>query len=574
MNSKPLPKRVVEIAEIERPAPAVPNFQLVAADATQLAALDLYRRGLNVFPLVRGAKDQHFGAWGRLQTTRLIDPDQGKSDDERAEHLEIFLRLFDDANIAVMVGRTSQNLTVLDCENEVSAQRHRREFERRGLRPWVVRSPRGFHFWWLSDREIANNQDDKAKPRGWEIRGHSCYVLCPPSVHPSGAIYEWCERENTRPPVIEIAALDWLPLTPAVTRRERIPFDPKPLARLFKRTQDFCENGTREGERNNRLFAAACDFAAKGFEIDDALPHLWRGCDASGYDKSFTRRHAEKTIASAYGKCRKSIKPCGPVPTWARAAAWAESHDWRALSFTIKRRGKTATKRVSKDTARAVFLACCARLRLEGFRGSGVFRAARREIAEIAGVGQKTVSNTLAALVQSGYLIDRGANAIGARLFAFPESKCSKVPSNREWFNTIGYFCTFGLAADVFSGKRGKRTGLPKSARRVWLAITEKPVTCAQIASKARCSVSTARRSLGVLEKHALARRVGRSKWLGEKCDDARLREIAQTCGTLGRTQERKEQHARERARFVTLQMAHNKDRREWARVLSARREE
>jgi len=196
-TTSPILEQVANATRLQ--SPSVDAFEFVVTSETQSTALDLYRRGLNVFPLVRGTKNKHFGCWARLQTTRLVGPDTGKDEDERAENLEVFLRLFDDANIAVLCGRTSNNLTVLDCENNAVAEQHAAEFAKRELHPWVVRTARGVHFWWLSDVQIANNPGKKDELRHWEIRGHSCYVLCPPSVHPSGAIYEWAEREGDTP---------------------------------------------------------------------------------------------------------------------------------------------------------------------------------------------------------------------------------------------------------------------------------------------------------------------------------------------------------------------------------------
>lgn len=547
------------LERVPQNAPQIANafagLQIVAANENQLAALDLYRRGLNVFPLVRGTKDVHFGAWGRLQTTRLLDPDRGNAE-QRAEALEIFLRLFDATNIALMCGRTSQNLTVLDCENELSAQRHAREFARRGLRPWVVRTARGKHFLWLSDCEIANDRDNTEKPRGWEIRGHSCFVLTPPSIHPSGAVYEWLEREGEHPPVIERAALDWLELKPSVKARIYKPFEGGAFARLFKSTREFCEHGARCGDRNNRLFKAACDFQSKGFSLAEASAHLLHGCDLSGYDKSFTRRQAERTITSAYKRTRNTPKPnAKPIsaPVWLRAATWAMSHKWESLQY--RDRKSKSTKRVSKDTARFVFLACCERARRDALE---VFRCARREIAELAGVRSGTAGNALLALEQAGFVLNRGYNRHGAHLIAFPQN-VQKRTSNIEWFNIIGTVLHVGAKSDLFSNGKG----LGRTAGRVLDVIAERPRSVQQIAERLDCDESTVRRALGKLAGHSVARKVGKCKWIGERLTHERINEIAQVRGALGKGQARKDLHARERARFVTLQMLANKHKKE-----------
>lgn len=569
------PQTQVQVREIEHTpqiAPQIAALDFVAVSATQGAALDYYRLGLNVFPVVFGTKGaegkNHFGKWGQLQATRLINPDTGKDDDKRAEALEIFLKLFDGVNLAIMTGRTSQNLTVLDCENEVVARKHAREFERRGLRPWIVRTRRGLHFWWFSNCECANNPDDKDTPRGWEIRGHSNYVIVPPSVlldRNTGEIvhvYEWVTREGERPPVIEQGALDWLPIAPSVAPRGKaLPFSDNPLAGLFKSTREFCESGTREGERNNRLFNAACDFQSKGWAQHTAHDYLMHGCDLSGYDKSFSRRDAERTIQSAYNKARKAPKPnyTPRVPTWGRAITWALSHKWQALEYTTTKRGKVSTRNVSANTARKVFVACCERARRDGRE---VFRAARREIAELASVRGATATNALRALVNAGYLLDRGTNDFDARLFAFPKNVQERT-NTTEWLNSIGTLLHAGIKADVFSNRAGDYKGLGEVAGRVLDVIAERPYTVAQVATRLNCSASTVRRGLKRLVAHNIARKVGRLKWVGDSLDGARLQEIARTCGTLGRGQARKDTHTGERAQRITNQMARNKYKRE-----------
>lgn len=519
-------------------------------DASQLAALDLYALGFNVFPLVRGTKDKHYSAWKRLQTTRLIDPTRG------AVAREQFKVIFKNANVAVVTGRTSHNLAVLDCETLEALELHRAQFERRGFAVWIVRTARGGHLYFLSEAGALAN----LKPTGaaWELRGNNCYVLAPPSIHPTGAVYEWLAREGAAPPSIPLAALDWLGASLAVKPRAK--FIPRPdtpendaLAALSKTNRDFCENGASKTTRNNRLFNAAADFAGNDISIETARPYLLQGCERSTFDKSFTRKHAERTIQSAYSKPRTAARAFygparkrTPAAIWKRAAQFADAHQWQNIAARVRGR-KIA---VSAQTARSAFEACIERARQDDARRAGdSFRAAVREIAELANIERGTAYKALHCLTANDYLQWQGATETGASQFTFggKVKNAPKRDSSKEWSTSTVAFWRADTFADVF-----RRGALSRTAGRVWLLILENPLTAAQIAARLNVrSVGTVRKALAKLEAHNLARRVDRA-WIGESAEPAQLERIAEKCATRGKAAQRKERHKQERADAVT----------------------
>lgn len=79
----------------------------------------------------------------------------------------------------------------------------------------------------------------------------------------------------------------------------------QPHPRLSRRTREFLEHGAPEGQRNYRLFIAACDFAGAGIPEDQAASELTSVAASIGLSKA----EAHATIDSAYSKPRTPASP-------------------------------------------------------------------------------------------------------------------------------------------------------------------------------------------------------------------------------------------------------------------------
>lgn len=125
-----------------------------------------------------------------------------------------------DANVGVLTGSASGGLVVLDFDTEDGP------FEVLGLRPrelasrtLVVKTVRGWHVY------ARGEGVGTSKPReGLDVRGEGALVAAPPSIHPSGAVYEFVSRTMRVIPLAELpswAAPPPLEVAPATELVER-----------------------------------------------------------------------------------------------------------------------------------------------------------------------------------------------------------------------------------------------------------------------------------------------------------------------------------------------------------------
>jgi len=92
-------------------------------------------------------------------------------------------------NLAVVTGQISGGLVIVDCESQDDATWFWKE---KGQTNTVVKTKRGYHFYFRSDDEVRNAQ--KCFDR-YDIRGEGGYALIPPSRHSDGQ-YSWHKRLN------------------------------------------------------------------------------------------------------------------------------------------------------------------------------------------------------------------------------------------------------------------------------------------------------------------------------------------------------------------------------------------
>src|SRR5271157_2742843 len=177
-------------------------------------------RGWRLFPVKPRDKQPLIADW----------PHEATGDGSR---LGFWSRCFSGCNWAAATGPDS-GVFVLDVDGE-RGRASLQALERRGCvlpQTLVTRTGRGRHIWlkWPANGTVIRNSAGKLGP-GLDVRGAGGYVIVPPSVHPSGAAYEFVDGNAPIAP-----ASEWLlemlaqtsaaaepPLSVAQTRSESIP---------------------------------------------------------------------------------------------------------------------------------------------------------------------------------------------------------------------------------------------------------------------------------------------------------------------------------------------------------------
>ena len=395
---------------------------------TQKTAIELHKRGLNVFPIPRGYKEPYLLRplfFARLHRCGLKC---------RIQHAPSFESLFKYQNIAVMMGRTSENLFAIDCDTQADFKGMGAELDRRGIYAWRFKSSRGGSYL----LRLAEGEASNKRLKNWEhveIWGNRHFVILPPSIHPSGKDYKWGDDNiftdfsplslapDQKPPLVSIQALDWLGIERATSGKK---WEAPELLGLPAWTVNLSRNNRRilasaidraipDGQRNFKLTKPAYDIAslidAGNLNYQDGIDLLEEAAEGVKYPLKDIR----STLRSALAK--KGLEPAREggktqIAEWQKALEFAQAYDWQ---------GRT------RHTDKAVFLACCERARRDV--GAGSFRASQRELARLSNKTRKTVSKALNRLLVADLLSLARMDNSGANRFSFG-GVTRKYPTN------------------------------------------------------------------------------------------------------------------------------------------------
>jgi hypothetical protein len=346
----------------------------------QRTAVDLYERGLNVFPIKPHDKKPYSLKplfYNRLHHCSPLCTHAGRHD---------ITELFQRDNLAVMTGKTSGNLIAIDCDTHAALDRVGEELTARGLSFWAITGRRGgVYLLRVIEGEAANLKTCKIE--NVEIWGNRHLIVLPPSIHPSGIVYQWKTPEpryhlqrGEGIPTVSIHALDWLGVTLAKSGKrweEPQTFNLGDWAAMLslKNRETLAGMGVSEGNRNSSLYNALCDMRGNNIEYSEAQQAATEYARREGLQIS----EAMHTLKSAYSQERTPASKTGGerrVREWQRAQALAESFDWRG-TFGAKAQSR-----------KRCYLACIDRARLDGRLH---WRATTRELAEIAGTDKNRI---------------------------------------------------------------------------------------------------------------------------------------------------------------------------------------
>ncbi len=383
-------------------------------------ALDLYGRGLNVFPLpspwewraaalgTNSHKKPPYAVKPLYTSRMLLNAD--------------WLFLFDRANLGLMLGRTSGNALAIDCDSEPAYYRMGKELLTRGLNYWALKSHRGGSFLLrLTDGEASN----LPQVAGWpdvQIWGNAHYMVLPPSIHPSGEFYQWVTPDprslagRDTLPAVNLSALAWLGVELLKTRGNWQPpelYDlPEWAALLSQGNRAILATGAKQNARNSELTKAVYDLAGNAIPYGDAEPIFLRA--AARCVPPYPEREALDMLKSAYRK--KGAKPArksgGVRVDILQAEAAVASFNWRGVFVRVT------------NKRRALFLACIERAKHEP---GEVWRASIRELSELSGQAVNGVRVGLAELQKANLIKFVSVSDTGAHLYKF--GNATKVDS-------------------------------------------------------------------------------------------------------------------------------------------------
>jgi len=201
-----------------------------------VAARAYIRRGFSVIPLEPQGKRPEI-PWKQFQSRQPSDE----------ELLEWFAK--DRRNLGIVTGEISR-ITVLDIDSEDAMKLA----AGRGLPPTPrVRTGKGWHLYFAYEPGLGNFQRRDDLP-GIDLRGDGGYVVAPPSVHKSGALYTWYDE-----------SLAFAPLSAWVPRRA----ENRQAPGQARDVHDTI-HGVESGRRDQSLFQYASSLRACGLSQAEA----------------------------------------------------------------------------------------------------------------------------------------------------------------------------------------------------------------------------------------------------------------------------------------------------------------
>lgn len=514
--------------------------------------------GFNVFPLGYGTKNSFPYPWGRLNYTRLSEQSLPRA-------------FAGAANLAVMMGATSNNLFVLDCETPTIFEQFISELECRDVPICAVRSARGGHLYLRAEGVVQNIPSGSIEHV--EVRGTNGYVLLPPSLHPTGVFYRFHRWEQAQPPLIDISQIDFLvnrkqqPVNLQLRKTHRT-FPTTRESMLTRKTRAYLQSGDSipEGSRNTRLFSAATDMMGCGFGRQETLNLLSPIATRSGLSLAETQR----TLSNASIKICLSHKLLPLASTTPALEIDQEKSDPKIEALWAFAMNAPVTPGRKGDSERRILLAMVA-LYKRGANHQGLFRGSQREWLEMAHLSdyhsseQALVRLQQAAPERPSVLRSGGIDKLsGARLWqiaewVFIEGQRLLRECNPRAASVRG---TGEMGVDTLNNADYlERGALGVNGYRIYamLCKTGQALSLKQLASLTHLTVDTVRYHLR--EERPL-RREGLVQIRGAKRNRLYIAlpkahellnvQISTACGTLGKSAKRRQKHAQERVNFVS----------------------
>jgi len=302
---------------------------LPAGDVLLGAALDVARQGISVFPLYEARED------GSCACGSDACPSAGKHPrvkwrdaatvDERT--IRRWWTRWPNAN----VGGAGGDLFCLDIDpgNGGFASLYALEAEH-GKLPTTATvltgekdGVRGRHYWYLAPNGARVGTGAGLRP-GLDVRGAGGYAVLPPSIHASGARYEW------ETPLDSIAtAPAWLvELAPERSRPSHPDWVPSGIAPSRDVRAWLDEGEWPIGEQRTRALRCARSLLGGGMPREEVVEHVWDALQRSDWDPTkgeWTREQIEQLVAD--------LERNPPAPLASAARPYTHTDDGNAQRF-------------------------------------------------------------------------------------------------------------------------------------------------------------------------------------------------------------------------------------------------
>ena len=223
-------------------------------------------------------------------------------------------------NIAIVTGPIS-GIAVLDIDGEEGEESIKQNKLYLPPAP-CVKTGKGYHYYFKYQNGVRNFT---RRYPGIDLRGEGGYVLAPPSVHPSGAIYEWIIPIEEDLPELP----DWV-----LNEKEKIiEREPGWVEKLLE--------GVEEGQRNDTLARLAGHYFGKGLGFDETKMILldWNKRNRPPLPEEEVIRTVEsiykRDIKNKEGK-EETIKQEKEIP----ADGFRSTDFWNSENFVKEYKGK------------------------------------------------------------------------------------------------------------------------------------------------------------------------------------------------------------------------------------------
>lgn len=155
-------------------------------------AIKYHRMGLAVIPLKKKGKTPLIESWAQYQKRRPTE-----------DEINEWWTKYPDANIGIITGLIS-GIVVLDPDGAEAME----SLKGRYMPPTAVsKTGSGWHYFYKHPGRQEVKNWTKRLP-GCDFRGDGGYIVAPPSIHPSGATYEWLVEITDRDDLAEVP--EWL----------------------------------------------------------------------------------------------------------------------------------------------------------------------------------------------------------------------------------------------------------------------------------------------------------------------------------------------------------------------------